>query len=563
MLYFSLLILIINLAFTYSNTEYPSVKTPLGKIRGYYKISENGNLYEAYEGIPYARPPIGKLRFRPPEKISPWVGELQATKVSDGCLQYSHLPTNKNERVEGSEDCLYLNVYVPIQKGKKTPIPVIFWIHGGCFQYGYGTVYGAKYLVDKDVILVTINYRLGPLGFLSTENEIVSGNMGLKDQNMALKWVHENIEWFGGDPKKVTLTGLSAGGASVHYHYLSPLSTGLFQNGISFSGTSLLCWAQTEKSLEKAKKLGAIMGCPTDNIKDMIECLRNRPAKPLVQATSEFMPWIYNPYTPFGPVVEKSNKDYFINRSPIDIITSGDVQDLPWFTGVVSEEGLYPVAEFGLDKTRMKYLDDNWDLVATHLLDYNYTLPKNKHKEVAKKIRKHYFGSKPIDRLNLKSLTLLTGDRLFVVDAEKAARMQAKANESPVWFYYYSYRAAQSLSDTMSGTKENIGVCHADDTYLVIEQPFINPRTTEEDKAMQKDLLNFWTSIAYNGKPDFGIEWPQVNPTKKELNYLHISGPGKFSIEYNDNLGEKKLWSSINFDENNVKRGLKDAKEEL
>ena len=113
--------------------------------------------------------------------------------------------------------------------------------------------------------------------------------MGLKDQSMALRWVHDNIEWFKGDPKKITLTGLSAGGASVHYHYLSPLSTGLFQNGISFSGTALLCWAQTEKPLERAKKLAALMGCPTDNSKEMIQCLKQRPARPLVQATEEFM----------------------------------------------------------------------------------------------------------------------------------------------------------------------------------------------------------------------------------------------------------------------------------
>lgn len=114
--------------------------------------------------------------------------------------------------------------------------------------------------------------------------------------------------------------------------------------------------------------------------------------------------------------------------------------------------------EFGLDKKHMKYLNENWDLVATYLLDYNYTVPKDKHVEVAQKVREHYFGSKPIDRLNLKALTLMVGDRLFVVDAEKAARMQAKSNESPVWFYYYSYRAAQSLSDLLSGTKENLGL---------------------------------------------------------------------------------------------------------
>jgi bile salt-stimulated lipase len=106
----------------------------------------------------------------------------------------------------------------------------------------------------------------------------------------------------------------------------------------------------------------------------------------------------------------------------------------------------------------LKYLNDNWELIAPYLLDYNYTLPKDKHIEISKQIREHYLGNKPIDTDNVKPLILMVGDRLFVVDSEKVARMQAKANKSPVWYYYYSYRAAQSMSDVMSGTKENFGM---------------------------------------------------------------------------------------------------------
>lgn len=105
-----------------------------------------------------------KYLLKPPQKIPAWTGELQATKVSDACLQYTHLPAVENERVEGSEDCLYLNIYVPVRKADTARFPVILWIHGGCFQYGTGNIFGAKYLADKDVILVTINYRLGSLG---------------------------------------------------------------------------------------------------------------------------------------------------------------------------------------------------------------------------------------------------------------------------------------------------------------------------------------------------------------------------------------------------------------
>lgn len=186
-----------------------------------------------------------------------------------------------------------------------------------------------------------------------------------------------------------------------------------------------------------------------------------------------------NEFSPFGPVVEKSAKDAFIDRSPIEIISSGDAHDLPWITGVVSEEGLYPVAgtkylvklnitfiipvsniclEFARNKAMLKDLDENWESIAPHLLQYYFTIPLERHAGVAQKIRKHYFNNKSIDRENLLVLTHMVGDRIFSADAAKAAKVQAKANQSPVWFYYYNYRAKNSLSDAMSNSTENFGL---------------------------------------------------------------------------------------------------------
>ncbi|KAL2720426.1 venom carboxylesterase-6-like [Vespula squamosa] len=536
----------------------PRVKTPLGGIQGYYKISADGRSYEAYEGIPYAIPPVGKLRFKPPQKIPTWPGELLATKFGSPCLQYEQIISESEDRVYGSEDCLYLNVYVPTRehKNSKLPLlPVIFWIHGGAFQFGSGMHMGAKFLMDRDVIFVTINYRLGPLGFLSTEDDILPGNMGLKDQNMALKWVFENIEWFGGDSNKITLTGLSAGGASVHYHYLSRLSAGLFQGGISISGTALDCWTQTENSLEKAKKLGAIMGCPTSNTRDMVHCLRYRPGRTLVQATREFQPWLYNPFTPFGPVVEKHGDSPFIDQSPIDIIQSGNVQDIPWITSSTSEEGLYPVAEFIADDKYLKELDENWNTIAPYFLDFNYTIPKEKHVETAKLIRNHYFGSKQINKTTIELLIQMAGDRFFVVDSMKAARIQAKINKQPVWYYYYTYRGTHSLSEVMSGSKENFGVSHADDAYLILETPYFNSVTTNDDINMQQELIDLWTSFATNNIPQIGItKWTEVDPSQKEFLFLHIVGPGKHYMNNNANFKNNDFWNNIDFNENILKR---------
>nr|XP_050870056.1 venom carboxylesterase-6-like [Vespula vulgaris] len=536
----------------------PRVKTPSGGIQGYYKISANGRSYEAYEGIPYAIPPVGKLRFKPPQKIPAWPGELLATKFGSSCLQYEQIINESEDRVQGSEDCLYLNIYVPTRKhtNSKLPLlPVIFWIHGGAFQFGSGSDMGAKFLMDRDIVFVTINYRLGLLGFLSTEDDVVSGNMGLKDQNMALKWVFENIEWFGGDFNKITLAGLSAGAASVHYHYLSRLSFGLFQGGISISGTAFDCWAQTENSLEKAKKLGAIMGCPTSNTRDMVHCLRYRPGRTLVHATREFQPWLYNPFTPFGPVVEKHGDAPFIDQSPIDIIQSGNAQDIPWITSTTSEEGLYPVAQFIADDKYLKELNENWNTIAPYFLDFYYTIPKKKQVKTAELIRKHYFGSKQINKTTVEFLIQMAGDRFFTVDSIKAAKIQAKVNQQPVWYYYYTYRGAHSLSECFTKSNENFGVSHADDAFLILDTPYFNPATTNDDIDMQQELIDLWISFATNNIPQIGTtKWIEVDPSQEEFRFLHIAGPGKYYMDNNTNFKNKDFWNNINFDENISKR---------
>lgn len=219
-----------------------------------------------------------------------WPGELLATKFKDACIGHQREPNDMGDYVMGTEDCLYLNVYAPMKK-TNAPYPVIFYIYGGAFQYSTLTDFGQQYLIEHDVVYVSFNYRLGVLGFLSTEDDIISGNMGLKDQVAALRWVSENIECFGGDPNRVTLFGLSAGGASVHYHYLSRSTAGLFRTGVSLSGTALDPWTQAKNSREKAIKLGELMNCPTRDVRQMIKCLKDKPAHALVKAQIKFMVW--------------------------------------------------------------------------------------------------------------------------------------------------------------------------------------------------------------------------------------------------------------------------------
>ncbi|KAF7992725.1 hypothetical protein HCN44_005069 [Aphidius gifuensis] len=515
----------------------PIVKTLSGKIKGYYQKSFKGREFKSFEGIPYAEPPVGALRFQPPENVSPWDGVLLAERPESECLQHSHRIQIGQDIVHGSEDCLYLNIYVPTDDDNSTKLlPVLFYIHSGAFQFGNGHENRPEYLMDRKVVYVTINYRLGMLGFLSTGDDVVPGNMGLKDQNLALRWISDNIKFFGGDSEKITLVGLSAGAASVHYHYLSPLSRGLFHGGISLSGTALDCWTQTGNSEEKTKKLADILGCPTHNTKRMIKCLMTRPAKSIVQLLRKFMPWLYNPYTPFGPVVEKNSSKPFIDRSPIDIIASGDAANVPWLTSVTSEEGLYPE------------LNENWDEIAPHLLDYNYTIPKSKQSEVSNKIKKHYLGDEKIGNDTVKPLIQLIGDRLYVVDAVKAAKMMAKTNS--VWFYLYSHRGQYSLSDLFTTAKQNLGASHADDNMLIVYSPTKIFNAT--DIIVQNVLLDIWESFATTGVPDAGSQWLKVDELSDAIDYLQIAGPNNVTMKKNSNLGDGKFWQSIDFNENKI-----------
>ncbi|XP_034952492.1 venom carboxylesterase-6-like [Chelonus insularis] len=550
--YYLLLLVIVGLS-AEELSDNPKIKTSLGGIRGFYDFSSNGRKYEAYEGIPFAQPPIGDLRFRPPQKIKPWLGDIVATKTGSPCMQFIHHPLDAKEKIIGSEDCLYLNIYKPVLETTKL-LPVIMWIHGGGFQWNMdfknGKYAGPDFLMDRDVIFVTFNYRLGPLGFMSTGDDLISGNMGLKDQSMAISWVKENIKDFGGNPDLITLFGLSAGGVSVHYHYLSSLSKGLFRQGLSFSGTALSPWAITEAAPEKTKKIATIVGCPSSNNDEMIMCLKSRPARHIAKAAMDFMPWFFNPMTPFGPVIEKETAESpFITEAPEKIISTGGVYDAPWITGVVPEEGLYPGADFCGDDILLKELDARWDSLVPHILDYNYTIPLDKQIEVNKKIRKYYIGDSPVDKTTAWSIIHMIGDRFYTAGSVKAVKLMAKSINKPVFYYYFTYKGAESLGPIMMRKNMNFGISHGDDAAYVIKFASINPTTTSNDRMMQRELLDLWVSYVTNGVPDAGINWKSIDPSEEKLTFLHIRGPGQRQLDSDDNFGNIKFWSSIEFDE--------------
>ncbi|ESO88948.1 hypothetical protein LOTGIDRAFT_106681, partial [Lottia gigantea] len=247
--------------------------TIVGRIETVKVGPENVTIAE-YLGIPYAKPPIGDLRFKKPVPFGNFETEFNASDYGPSCMQY--LPGITESIQPQSEDCLYVNIFSPDINQDGTKYHVMVWIHGGSFLFGDGKWRTANILAAfGNVIVVTLNYRLGPFGFLDSDDNTISGNYGLWDQHMAIQWVHDNIASFNGNPDSVTVSGESAGSASVMYQAIYPGNEGLFQRIIAQSGSSNAEWALITDPGTRIKKYSEKFGCNQESSSDIVDCLRS------------------------------------------------------------------------------------------------------------------------------------------------------------------------------------------------------------------------------------------------------------------------------------------------
>ncbi|XP_069696465.1 esterase E4-like [Periplaneta americana] len=534
------------------------VDLPHGRLQGHRLLSRKGREIFSFQGIPYAKPPVGELRFQPPQPPEPWTGVLKATKEGPDCIQRPFPARPNSPEIVGDEDCLYLNVYTPQlpADGEATELlPVMVWIHGGGLLGGSGStdLYGPQYLLDKEIVLVTINYRLGPLGFLSTGDEVCPGNNGFKDQVAALRWVRDNIASFGGNPDSVTIFGESAGGVSVHYLVLSEASRGLFHRGISQSGTATCTWSLAPQSIHKESRqtLADMLDCPTEPSSELISCLRKVDADKIVRNTPGPINEDGGPNIGFGPVIEDAvgeGDEKFISQSALEAILSTPGEHLvPWMVGFTSGEGAILVAAMFQSEAAIQKLDEDFENVVHNFLSSSKETSKERKKTV-RRIREFYFGNKPINKDARKAVVDMYTDLYFAIGTDSGVKLHSKAGAT-VFYYYFDYRGENSYSSIFGDPTEDYGVCHMDELMYLFPQDhmFSNSTKTAEDDEMVDIMTTIWTNFARTGNPTSEVcnlvKWRPVS-SPKAVEYGHIDSRG---LHVKSNLLKKnlKLWSSI------------------
>ncbi|XP_061264203.1 neuroligin-4, X-linked isoform X1 [Bos javanicus] len=523
-----------------SQAQYPVVSTNYGKIRGLRTPLPNEILgpVEQYLGVPYASPPTGERRFQPPEPPSSWTGVRNATQFAAVCPQHldersllhdmlpvwftANLDTLMTYMQDQNEDCLYLNIYVPTeddihdQNSKK---PVMVYIHGGSYMDGTGNMIDGSILASYgNVIVITINYRLGILGFLSTGDQAAKGNYGLLDQIQALRWIEENVGAFGGDPKRVTIFGSGAGASCVSLLTLSHYSEGLFQKAIIQSGTALSSWAVNYQPAKYTRILADKVGCNMLDTTDMVECLRNKNYRELIQQT--ITPATY--HISFGPVIDGD----VIPDDPQILMEQGEFLNYDIMLGVNQGEGLKFVD--GIVDHEDGVTPNDFDFSVSNFVDNLYGYPEGKD-TLRETIKFMYtdWADKENPETRRKTLVALFTDHQWVAPAVATADLHAQYG-SPTYFYAFYHHCQSEMKPSWADS------AHGDEVPYVFGIPMIGPTElfscnfSKNDVMLSAVVMTYWTNFAKTGDPN--------QPVPQDTKFIHTK-PNRF---------EEVAWSKYN-----------------
>lgn len=515
-----------------SDMDGPVAFTKDGKVRGVpvqLQASDARTVY-CFRNVPYAQPPVGKLRFLKPESVETWEGIRDCTSCGKIPMQeldsvkaeepYFPQKSSAGEQSDMGEDCLYLSVYTTTTE--LSNLPVMVWIYGGSFQDGSARLYDGSALAGlHDVVVVIPNYRLNAFGFLSFgKGSICPGNAGLWDQNMALQWVQRNIAAFGGDPNNVTIFGESAGGMSVNHQLNSNRSRHLFNRAISHSGQAAVSEFFAADGQTITNMLLEHLGIKERDHKVILEKLQNMPAQLLSDANRavvEKTSW----RTRFVPCVDGE----FLIKTPQKYLVDRDFAKIPYMIGCNNSEfaGGFALGLCGTDFAE-KGIDDE-----TFQSSTLFPVSGEDMREW-----KNLYSVDVNDRLAFSKLFAnVCKDKIFVQPAVSTAK--AHSDVADVYFYQACFQLKlfhDKDYGPQSGMKPDWCYCdHGDDVHIMLGTPFtpgtlrLGGRFSDEEKILSRTCMRYLTNFAKTGNPNEGskveFQWPKYIKHGKYINLDH------------------------------------------
>jgi|HigsolmetaAR205D_1030408.scaffolds.fasta_scaffold00597_6 para-nitrobenzyl esterase len=426
-----------------------------------------------FKGIPYARPPVGELRWREPQPVESWQGERQATEFGPRCMQRPLFDDMVFRASKMSEDCLYLNVWTPAQSNNEK-LPVLVYIYGGGFASGDGSEprYDGASMAQQGIVTVTFNYRLGIFGQfshpeLSQESPYkASGNYTLLDQHAALKWVRENIAAFGGDPARVTIAGESAGSFSVSAQMASPLSRDLIAGAIGESGAMMGQLMPLEVAEQNGVKFAETLGA-----KSLAE-LRAVPAEQLLEATAT---WVMPPVVLDG---------YFFAKSPAEIYAAGEQAKVPLLAGTNSLESWFGALLQNREPTVENYKQA---LAAIYGED-------------ASRVEALYPAATP--EQVMESATELASDLFLSHATWKWVDLHGRTSGKPAFYYYYAHPRPAQRANPQAPVPN--GAVHSAEIEYAMGNLDLNDvyAWTEDDRKVSRLLQGYFVNFIKTGNPN-------------------------------------------------------------
>lgn len=473
------------------------VDTTTGALRGVVDTD-----HRLFAGVPYAAPPVGPLRWRPPQPAAAWTGIRDATRPGSPCVQESHPAV-------GSEDCLTVNVWTPAgSTGQKRPVMV--WIHGGGFINGHGDMYDARRLAARgDIVVVTLNYRMGALGFLAHPalgpyGQV--GNYGLIDQQAALRWVRDNIANFGGDPTKVTIAGESAGGMSVCDHLVAPASAGLFRAAIIQSGP---CQAQVDLATAQdvSRGFAESVGCggPDADPDAVAQCLRALPATRVASA-----PWYVHidTHSLTGPVFDT----HVLPVDPMAGFAAGKAAKVPVLIGSNRDEFTLFAA--------LTYLRTGAEVTAAQ---YRQALARTVRDD-ADAVLEQYPPTRYGGSVSLAFSTAV-GDHVFACVTDRM--VEALANHAPAVYAYEFNDPHPPTPEPLTRVPFPLGATHASEVRYLLDVGGTAPLNPAQQK-LSDQMIDYWSQFVATGAPAAAgqPQWPAFGDDPDHAQWMTLRPDG-------------------------------------